>query len=405
MFYIYSYINKENRNRVVCAKLIDDNNTSVVNKNVVLFESKGPKPEATFTRYFFSKSRNNEFALMFCKYPDREKKAKLNTKEYGFCVFDKNLNVKLSKVIEMPYKELEMNLEAYTVDSKGNAYMIIKSYKDDGFGKSSPFYELVKISNNGVLFKKDLNIGNVFLNNIILTDDLNGNIVITGYYSSERNRISGIFIYKFGVDGDVTAVGAGVKFYEFTEELFKSYESEKNQENIEYRGKLDAKLYFDDIFFHPNGDLVIVTEQYKSEVVNNIVKHYFFDIITLKVDKDGKLVWMKKIPKNQIGAGRSELSYKYHYNNGNDYFLFVDNDNNLNIQPNQTPKAHRNRFGGVLVAVKIDFRGFTQKSSIFDLKTEDVVVSPISFFKVNDDVLIGKCLKDRKNAVIELNFK
>ena len=114
---------------------------------------------------------------------------------------------------------------------------------------------------------------------------------------------------------------------------------------------------------------------------------------------------MKKIPKNQTGSGRSDLSYKYHYNNGNDYFIFIDNEKNLNLTPNQAPATHVCRQGGYLVAVKIDAQGNTRKIPIFDLKTENVSVFPFDMFKVNDNTLIGKCLRDRKKTIIELNFK
>ena len=151
--------------------------------------------------------------------------------------------------------------------------------------------------------------------------------------------------------------------------------------------------------------MLIVNEQYKAVVTGNSSKNYFLDIVALKMDKEGKLIWIKKIPKNQTGAGRSDLSYKYHHNNGNDYFIFVDNEDNLNLRPDETPKAHVCRMGGYLVAVKMDPQGNMKKIPILDVRKEDVSVFPIDLFKVDDNILIGKCSKDRKRVIIKIDFK
>ncbi len=408
LFYIYSDENKKSHTRVLSAVLMDDSNKSVTNKPIVLFESPEPKviyyAPLTPTRYYFNMSSNKEFALITCLLPDKEKRAKLNKKQMGFCVIDKNLEVKLSKVVEMPYIETLMNLRGYNVDSKGNVFMLLSfsREKEDGT-KEFGGYELVRIATDGSLQKKELTTNGASLNNCMFTDDLNGNLVITGHYSKSGAR--GIYIYRFGPDADTKSAGAGIKFYEFSKELFKAYENDANQEEIDKTGRLDASLYFDDIFFHPNGDIVIVNEQYKVEASNDRIKNYYFDIIAMKANSEGKLVWMKKIPKNQRGAGRSDLSYKYHYNNGNDYFIFIDNEKNLNLAIDEAPKAHICRQGGYLVAVKLDPIGNMQKIPIFDLRNEDISVFPFDMLKVNENTLIGKCSRNRKKTVIELNFK
>ena len=411
LFSIYSSFDKKTKTRSVTARLIDDKNITVANYSAVLFESKDPKviflEPMKGTRYNFVTSANKEYALFICFYENKERNPK--TKEIGFCVFDKNLNVKLSKVVEMPPFSSDQ-ISSYHVDSKGNLFLFASNNikKDDGTWERNG-YQLLKINADGTIEKKEFSSNGLFLNDAILTDDLNGNLVSTGYYQKESKGVNGIYVYRFGTAGDGKVDGSGLKLYEFNVDLFKSYESAQSQENIDNTGRLDAKLYFDDIFFHPNGDIVITTEQYKSDDTPNSVtlgaKNYYLDIITLKINKDGKLVWMKKIPKNQTGSGRSDLSYKYHYNNGNDYFIFIDNEKKLNLTPNQAPATHVCRQGGYLVAVKIDAQGNTQKIPIFDLRNEVVSVFPFDLFKVNESTLIGKCLRDRKKTVIELNFK
>lgn len=411
LFSIYSSFNKKTKTRSVTARLIDDNNKTLSNKSVVLFESQDPKvvfPEPMRgVRYNFVISSNKEYALFICFYENKERNPK--TKEIGFCVFDKNLNVKLSKVVEMPSFSSD-KINSYHVDSKGNLFLFASNNlkKDDGTWERNG-YQLLKINSDGSIEKKEFSSNDLFLSNAILTDDLNGNLISTGYYQKESKGVNGIYVYKFGAAGDGKTDGAGLKLYEFKADLFKEYENSESVERINSTGSLDASLYFDDIFFHPNGDIVIVNEQYKSDPTPNSVtlgaKNYYLDIITLKIDKDGKLVWMKKIPKNQTGSGRSDLSYKYHYNNGNDYYIFIDNENNLNLAPNQPPKAHVCRQGGYLVAVKIDSQGNMQKIPIFDLRNELVSVFPFDLFKINESTLIGKCLRDRKKHLIEFNFK
>lgn len=421
LFYIYSTFNKKNKTRIVSARLIDDNNKLVTNKSVTLFESSEPKTvyltPLTPTRYSFRQSRNKEYELVTFIYPSREGKAKLNKDLLGFNLFDENLNVKFSKEVEMPYFENLMNILDYHVDSKGNIFMLIRVYDEYHLGSAMDImehtrYELVKINGGSEMQKKDLGMNGKFLVNALLSDDLDGNLVITGYYSNSPNiydGANGIFLYKFD-SNETKSYTPNIKFYEFSLDVFKSYETEDAKDDLEKSNKSNVKLYLDDVFFHPNGDILIVNEQYKSEAnVNNVspgvVKNYYLDIIAFKVNKEGKLVWTKKIPKYQKGGGKSDLSYKYHYNNGNDYFIFIDNENNLDLTPDQAPKAHVCRQGGYLVAVKLDAQGKMKKIPIFDLRTEDVSVFPFDMFKVDDNILIGKCLKNKKKRIIEINFK
>ena len=90
----------------------------------------------------------------------------------------------------------------------------------------------------------------------------------------------------------------------------------------------------------------------------------------MKVNKDGELDWMRKLPKNQAGIyGVGQMSFAYMEGKKADYVAFVDNPKNISLSAKDgVPASHHDGKGGFLTTYKIDHEtGELEKHTICDL--------------------------------------
>jgi hypothetical protein len=81
---------------------------------------------------------------------------------------------------------------------------------------------------------------------------------------------------------------------------------------------------------------------------------------------------MKKVPKRQQGsAGRGGMSFRYFSDKDDYYFVFLDNQKNLDLPKDELPARHIDGQGGFLALHMInDKTGDVSKSMVLD--TRDV---------------------------------
>ena len=102
------------------------------------------------------------------------------------------------------------------------------------------------------------------------------------------------------------------------------------------------------------------------------VRH-FGNMVMTKIGADGKLIWEKKLPKNQACISNSVASVEslgmfYAKGAGSHYILFVDNRKNANLTLDQPAVPHKGGLGGYLTAYKVDdATGNVEKHLILDL--------------------------------------
>ena len=348
----------------------------------------------------------------------------------GFYVFDAELQQTSGNEVKMPHTEKEMNNLAYTVDSKGNSYMM-------AFLREAKKFELLKISSDGKLeqFLLDIN-GDLVFEKFNLTEGSDGNIMCSGFYANGYDfkiswqgsaalsfNTNGIYSFKMAPDGSLS----DVYDIEFPMEIIKQYLTEREQKKLkerEKKGKAGVPdLRMIEFFQQADGSSIIIGEQQyvREEMVmtsTQTVYHYGSVIIT-KVNSDGSVAWMKKLPKNQHGvcmfswnAAYFEGQMSVKYVNGNDghYILFVDNPKNAELSLNQTPAGHKNGAGGFISGFKInDADGSIERHTIGDL--QDLDGSKAYQFKVtricqalDNTFLMEVYLKGKKDGMIKLEL-
>ena len=129
-------------------------------------------------------------------------------------------------------------------------------------------------------------------------------------------------------------------------------------------------------------------------------------MLVTKIGVDGKLAWMKKLPKYQQSAsGFNGISFKYLEANGKHYMLFLDNIKNINLALDQRPARHLDGQGGFLTAYQIDHvTGEVTKLSIFDTKnvkgTEVFQFCPDRIFSLSQNEFALEAYKKSKQDLL-----
>ncbi len=344
-----------------------------------------------------------------------------NYDELGFFVFDNKLNKLWGKEQTMPYTEKEMNNLAYTVASDGTAYML-------ALVRESKSVELMSITEKDFSTKPlEINKDLVF-QKFDLREDDKGNIACVAYYATGIEfkfgfggsalvfNTNGIYFFKFTPEGEVT----DVHDYEFDIDFINQYRTdrEKNKnDKREKEGKAgipDLKLLEFEV--EADGSVFILGE--RAYVRNEFygpkqqTVYHFSNVIATKINPDGSIKWMKKLPKNQAGtAGRGGMGVKYIRSKTGHYVLFLDNVKNANLTVAKAPVPHKDGAGGFLTAYKVDdATGEIEKHNILDVRDLQGIklhqFNTSRIFNVSDNLfLLETYIKGKKDMMIKIELK
>lgn len=370
----------------------------------------------TAGKWNITKSMDGESKLMVqYRIKPEEKKDKLNKDVIGLFVFNDKMQKEWGKEFEMPYTEAKMDNLDYYVDRVGNVYLLAsilddvdKADKKDK-KKSNVHYEILKWGKNDnttqiIPFK----FVDKFIRDVTVVEDTAGVPMVVGLYSKTKNSNStdGFFILKVDADGNkVENVYKGT--YEIPGEIIKQFESARAKRKIDKKDEKDEAevtgLKFRSLNILNDGSIIFITEQYTRYMyvyytrsgVQYRYKHNYDDIIVAKINNDGELKYVTKIPKyqtvtNSFPVWVGGMSIKDYYYNGKQYLLFIDNIKNLNITPDKSPEMHADGWGGVLMIASIDENGKVKKEKVFDFREEKRTMIVTNFSEVGNNQLINR---------------
>jgi hypothetical protein len=397
LFYIFSSVNKKEKTEDLYSREVNMADGTFGTPKLLLSTSKEvnvssyeqPSSVVMFgfgnpIKYEINSSFDNSKILVRYRLKPAEKNDSKNYDILGFFVFNATMDKQWGGEVKMPYTEKEMNNIAYGVTRDGKAYML-------AYINESKQFELLNINSDLKVEANKIDInGKLYFQELKLRESADGNITCIGFYANGIDyqvswtgngslsfNTNGILSFKMDQKGKVLE-----KYdFEFPLELINQYESSRAKAKNEKReeggkaGINDLKLI--DVAIDVEGSTTIVGEQQymRKEYVINGTKnvYYYADLVATKFDKNGKLIWMKKLPKTQTGLqGKGGMSVKYIRGNGSNYILYLDNVKNADIQLSETPERHQDGRGGYLTAYKIDdATGAVEKHSICNIDNID----------------------------------
>lgn len=363
-------------------------------------------------QYNYNADRNK--LLISYRLSPEEKNDKKNYDKIGLLVFDDQMNKLWSGEFVMPYTEAIMDNSDFSLDSKGNAYMLAKVYDSDSrkerdkeTDKPAYHYEVLKFTKDSKkIISATISVGDYFIKETNLIESSLHEMIIACTYSkkSKGDGTDGIFLASLNQDGNVIKYKDG--YYEFPKDELQKFESSRTKRKIEKKDDYETpNLKVRNVLVERDGSIFIACEEYRlvtnttyyNGVARTTYTYFYEDILGSKIDAEGKFLWMRKIPKKQRGtAGRGTMSFKLISDTSGYYFLYLDNIHNMNLADDDVPKYHVDGAGGQVIVSKITNDGVVSKELLFDTRDEDIMIYPADFDRINTNQFIGRARIKKK---------
>ena len=365
-------------------------------------------------KYNFNYDADHTKLLVSYRLSPEGKNDKKNYDKLGFYIYDQNMNKLWNNEFTMPYTEQIMDNIDFSVDSKGNAYMLAKVYETEKrkevnkeTGLAGYHYEVLKFTKESKkIINTTINIDDYFIRSASLIENSLHEMVIACTYSKKAKGTgtNGIFLNVMDQNGKINKFKKG--YYEFPLAELEKFESARSKKKMEKKDDYEApNLTVRNIVVEADGSIFICLEEYYVVVTTytdsrgnstTTYTYYYEDILGAKISASGNFDWLRKIPKKQKGTNAdATLGYKLVSDATGYYFLFLDNKKNLELAEDEVPKYHINGFGGQVVVAKIDNAGNISKELVFDTREEEVMLFPRMFKRINGNQFIGRAKMKR----------
>ena len=421
-FWIHSDWDKDNEKELLYYDKIDVANAKITASNVKINETTkikgggggfqgfvfGVSTKVT-DKYQYNFSADGKKVLISYKLMPDSRRAKDTYDKIGMVVYDDNLNKLWGGEFTMPYTEAIMDNSDYSIDSKGNAYMLGKVYdsekrreRDKETDKPAYHYEVLKFSKDSKeISHTTIDIGDYYIKDASLIENSLHEMIIACTYSKKAkgDGTDGIFLSTLDATGHIVKYKNG--YYEFPLADLEKFESARSKRKMDRKDDYEQpNLQVREIVASADGSVFISCEEYyvvsntytdQNGFTTTTYTYYYQDILASKINADGKFAWLRKIPKNQRGAGDavSSFSYKLVSDSSGYYFLYLDNRKNIDITEDDAPKVYTGGGGDVMVS-KLDKDGNLTKELLFDTKDEEVRIFPRQFDKLKNGQFIGR---------------
>lgn len=342
----------------------------------------------------------------------------------GMHVFDKDLKEKWANKVKMPYTEKKMDNLNYSVDSKGNVYIVSRVFNDNttnlkkrGEEDANYHLEILKATApTGNITTTPVDIADKFIQTVWLYESAQGSMICAGFYNNGRefNNVDGILLFKLSPDGKVFDANT----YEIPVEILNQYASGKEKRKNERKDENDRaefeNLNLDHVIIENDGSIILTGEQsfvkshtsYMNGRTNTYHTYHCNDMLVAKIGPTGKLVWMKKLPKRQEGtSGFGGMSYRYFISKDYHFFMFLDNEKNKELPLTEVPARHVDGIGGFLTAYQVnDKTGEVTKASLLDTRDvngmEVFQFAPYRLIATDVNTLVFEAYKKKKEDIL-----
>lgn len=420
-FWIHSDWDKGAEKELLSYDAIDVVNGKIITSNKKMIETTKIIPPMdlkdffkpkVYKKYEFNYDADKSKLLVSYRLKPEETNDKKNYDKIGLHVFGDKMDKLWGAEFTMPYTEAIMDNADFSIDSKGNAYMLAKVYdsekrreKDKETGQPGYHYEVLKFSkDNKKIITTNITIDDYFIRETTLIENSLHEMVIACTYSkkSNGNGTDGVFLAMMGQNGKMVKYKNG--YYEFPLAELEKFESARKKRKMERKNDYEApNLKVRNVIVESDGSVLIACEEYheitRSKATTNsngmsgssYTTYYYEDILAAKINAAGNFEWLRKIPKKQEGTnGRGTMSFKLISDASGYYYLFLDNKKNIDLEENEVPKSHVDGYGGQVVVAKIDNKGLVTKEIVFDTREEEVKLFPASFDRINGNQFIGR---------------
>ena len=213
-----------------------------------------------------------------------------------------------------------------------------------------------------------------FITDLSIKLGKNGALYCAGLYTNDKEGvIRGIFYHK--INGQTGAIDLAIS-KELSESELKNFNTKKDKGGAE---GLDPNFEMKDLILREDGSVVLTAEEvftthesYSSGGrMESVTNYNTNDLLVSSIAPDGRVEWVKMVPKKQAFGGTEKYSsYALMVSGAN--LCFVYNDDKDNISQPVTSKAKdissfRDAVAGMLT---ISGEGKMERQKVFDIKKD-----------------------------------
>lgn len=295
-----------------------------------------------------------------------------------FVLFNQSLDVVFNRSVEFPYKGKNLTIHRAEVDPSGRVFLLIKIQREEKelHQQNVPEYRYSLVtfaSDTGIVEDYEIDLGEQYISDIDMIIENSKQIVLSGFYSDGgQGMAAGTFCFK--VDRLLNKINEK-KLVPFDKSFAASF-----LESSRIKGKIELSQFKLDHFVRFNdGTFGLIAEQYlmdqicyqdfRTGMYNCNYFFYYNNIIIVKMDALGDVIWTADIPKYQESSndGGFFSSYAFAFDGQSMHFVFNDHPKNL-VEQNQS-RAHvmSNVRKSVPVYARIDNDGqFSRRQISFE---------------------------------------
>lgn len=425
LYLFTSYDNKKTKQNELYIQPINTKSLTINNdaKKISEIDFEGHRKKNSGT-YGHRVSRDSSKLLIYRLLPYDKKESE----EFGFQVFDHEMNFLWEKEVTLPYTDELFDVESMKVDNEGNVYLLGLIYKDKRKekrkGKPNYSYTIISYKNKGSDVKQyPVSLSEKFITDMQIAIDDNGNIICGGFYSNEGTyNIMGT--YYMTINSETKAVTSqSLKEFEldFLVQNFTERQEKRTRKKAD-KGE-DISLYsysLEDLILKEEGGAVLVAEQYYVRTytysyssanggfhTRTSTSYYYNDIIVVNINENGAINWASKIPKSQrtTDDGGYYSSYTMAVVKDKLYFVFNDNPKNLVIEKAEKVKSFTGNKDALAVLVEVDSDGNQRKKALFSARDSGSIARPKVCRQISKDEMIIFCERKRKHRFAKISLE
>lgn len=351
-------------------------------------------------------SKNNNYTTISFDIKNKE------NEEHLFVVFDKDFNKLYDTTFKSNIADKYFDFQDVDISDKDGTLFILgkifenNSKKTKKNGKTNYHYELYKLTADK---QQRLNIkeNDKFVGSLHLIYE-NNNLVLAGFYSDKNDyRYRGVC--RYDLNDDLTVKNNS--FQPFSNQFFE--DKYKKGAQVKSKKKELRNLSFRSVFLDKKGNIIINAEefyitQYYVQTQGGggywrTVYHYN-DIITVKIDANGKLLWARNINKAQTNPANA--SFTAIYVNDKNYMFINTADKIQKISNNRIGFRQASKKKSNLFAIMIDENGTFSYKKIIDDKDSKV------WYEVSEGIvdeeensIIFQGSKNKYKRILKLSIK
>lgn len=233
--------------------------------------------------------------------------------------------------------------------------------------------------------------------------DANHSLVLVGYYATYAGfwrgmTYQGTFVARYDP--------ANKKILSQTKDAYTAahYDRAYGKRAKALKKGLPPYYRIREIVLQDDGQIYLVSEYVYVTQSRGTTSYIYGDISVTLVNENGKIEWLSSIPKGQIytrlamstSSGTSiggigaffsvsfyimkdksiYLSYVFNLKDGNMYFIYNDNPNNIDTDISEQPKVLRTVEKGVPTLVIMDREGNMKREVLYGAKTDELHLRP-----------------------------